>query len=299
MVEMLSEETHKVFPFVKDKVIVDFVNGLDVANELNVKNKKRSGLGDRILDSISGQSAIRQTNMNDHMINGLEACRQLMHELSDDIEKHSAAIIRINHSLQNTQQSVAQLAHYTAEFKNEFREFASNTQQQFSDLQYELSSTKRLVLADQQLSRLMDKWSAGGFNDLSLISRTYAVIDTLNWGAFGERMRLDGDSKDFIEHLKNKLLIQLNKDLNIQEPSIGILKEDWIHHSEKVKPELLEALEFQGDWCLNAPDAFATTLLATQPLLEEYKPLVPNIPTVERVVKYLVSDSFAESEYVH
>ena len=52
MVEMLSEETHKVFPFVKDKVIVDFVNGLDVANELNAKNKNRSGLGDRILDSI-------------------------------------------------------------------------------------------------------------------------------------------------------------------------------------------------------------------------------------------------------
>ena len=52
MVEMLSEETHKVFPSVKDKVIVDFVNGLDVANELNAKNKNRSGVGERILDSI-------------------------------------------------------------------------------------------------------------------------------------------------------------------------------------------------------------------------------------------------------
>ena len=294
---MLSAEAGKTFPFVHDKLICDFVNGLDVANELNFQNKKRNGLAARFFDGLSGTSAMRQHHINDHLLNGLEACRQLFHEISGDVEKHSVAIIRINKSLQHTQQNITKLAQYTIDFKSEFKEFTQKTQRQFIDLEQNLNATKRLVLADQQLSRLMDKWAAGGYDDLSPIARAYVVIDSLKWGAFGERMRLDGEYVDFIRHLEDKLLVQLKRDLEVDNTSIGILKEDWTRHSNDISKELVEVLEFQGDWCLDEPDSYAVTILATQPLLPEFKHIVPNIPTVSRVIKNLVSDSFMENVY--
>ncbi|WP_315360870.1 diguanylate cyclase regulator RdcB family protein [Neisseria bacilliformis] len=294
---VLSQTTKDIFPYVTDKLVVDFVNGIDVAKELNAAAKKRQGLFARMLDGVSGKSAMRQQHTNDHLLNGLEACRGLFNELSGDVEKHSAAIIQINKALQTANETTVSLINATVEFKQEFKAFAADTQRQFAGLQNDLDATKRLFRADQQLNRLMDKWAAGGFATLSPIARAYAVVDALKWGAFGERMRLDGDNREFMENLRDKLVRQLREDLKLENTEIGVLKEDWTRQPENVPADLLEALQFQGDWCLNAPDVFSTTLLATQPLLPEYRREVPNIPTVQTVAKHLVSDTFAENEY--
>ncbi|MCP2039894.1 hypothetical protein L1281_000473 [Neisseria sp. HSC-16F19] len=294
----LSSETAKIFPFVADKLVIDFVNGLDAAQDLNAAGKQHSGLAARFLDGVSGKSALRQQHINDHLMNGLEACRQLFGELSRDVEKHSVAISRISNSLANCQRSVAALANYTAEFKDEFNGFVAQTQREFADLRNELSEQKRLIRAEQQLTYLTDKWAAGGFDALPPIARAFAVIDTLNWGAFGERMRLDGDRSEFMEHLRHKLVIRLSHDLKVEPQSVvGVLKDDWTRLPENASAELMEVLQFQGDWCLRAPKVFRATLLATQPQQPEYAALVPSIPTVKQVVKHLVAESFEVNAY--
>lgn len=295
-----NSQIEEVFPYIQDKAIFDFINGLSVADELNEVNKQRANLLIRIREGLSGQHRMRQDHINDHFINGLAACRDCFQELSNDIEKHGAALIRINNSLQKTQNNIEYLAQYISHFKQEFQQFAQYADRQFRDLQAEFNATKRLVLAEQQLNRLMDKWAAGKLNGLSPAARCYSVLDALYWGAFGERIRSDKDGKDFLEALENKLIIRLKTDMQTNNPKEGFLRKEWLALPENHDPQLQKALQYQSDWCLSSPDMAAEVFTVTQwPALnhkeqQQYSSVPFHIITSERLAKRMINNIFGE-----
>lgn len=283
---VLNAEAKSIFPFTTDKALVDLVNGMRVSKELNEIQKQRLSLLHRVIDGVSGKSAMRQAHINDHVNTSLEVVKTLTQELTKDIEKHSVALITVNEYVANLQSNVAELADFTL-----------NLKQELIDLKNDFSSQKRLVLAEQQVSRLMAKWEAGSMNQLSPIGRCYAVLDALYWGAFGHRMRQDKDAVELLDDLRNKLIIRLRNDLGVERDR-DVIRDEWLKLPENTDKPLQEALMFQGDWCLESPKDFSTTFTATQWNLLPTQARIENqnVPfammDIERATKRLINDKF-------
>lgn len=291
----LSTETKTIFPYVKDKAMIDFVNGLHVAQELHSVHKSRSSLTQRFLDGLSGSGKMRQDHINDHMIHSLETCLGLFQELSHDMEKHGVALLALEHSIQNLENNLIDTVHYLADFKSEFNQY----RHELNDLRHELNAHKRLVLAEQQMNRLMDKWAAGGLNQLSPIGRCYAVLDALYWGAFGNNLRNDANASEFMDNLRDKLIIRLQADLNIGRDK-DLIRDEWLRLPEHTDTQLQTVLAYQGDWSLTQPKDFSTTFTATQwqqlpsPERIEYQNVPFAMMDIERVTKRLIRDRFED-----
>ncbi|MDO5070258.1 MAG: diguanylate cyclase regulator RdcB family protein [Neisseria zoodegmatis] len=136
----ISNEACVVFPYVSDKAVVDFINGLSVAGELNTIQKNRQDLVFRILDGLSGKSTMRQNHINDHLIAGLKTCRSLIYEFSQDIQKHGIALLHLNQSMTKVQNNIAFIADYVADIKENLRCMNSD----LMDLRRELEEHKTL-----------------------------------------------------------------------------------------------------------------------------------------------------------
>lgn len=293
----IKAEHRSVFPYVQDKAVIDFVNGLSAAQDLNAVQKKRSSLLNRFFDGISGQSAMRQNHINDHLITGLETCRSLCHEFARDIEQHGVALLCLEKSLQNVQQNLTTSVHKLADFRQQFKEFADETAKELDGLKAEFGAAKRIYLAEQQVNRLMDKWAAGGLKQLSPIGRCYSVLDSLYWGAFGNMMRANREQEEFLDHLRDKLIIRLQEDMQIDSHQ-DLIRDEWIRLPEKADGQLQEVLAYQGDWCFEDPKDFPTTFTATQwnVLPSQERIDYQNVPfhnmDIDRVTKRLVRDRF-------
>lgn len=290
---VLSEQTKTIFPYVADKAVIDLVNGLGAAQELNAVQQSRQSLLHRILDGLSGKTQMRQTHINEHLPTGLETCKNLVLELSKDIEKHSIALLTINSKVNNLESNLAEVI----DFSIGLRDGLAVLKDELADLKNEFSSQKRILLAEQQMSRLMDKWAAGGLNQLSPIGRCYAVLDALYWGAFGNHVRQDKDARDFLENLRDKLIIRLQDDLGVDRER-DLIRDEWLRLPENADAQLQDVLAYQGDWCLEQPKDYPTTFVATQwnqlPSQARIEhQLVPfSMIDIERVTKRLIHDRF-------
>lgn len=283
---VLSEQTKTIFPYVADKAVIDLVNGLGVAQELNEVQKSRQSWRHRFLDGLSGKTQMRQTHINEHLATGLETCKNLVLELAKDIEKHSIALLTINNKVQNLEGNLAEVIDFSIGLKGEL-----------ADLKNEFGSQQRILLAEQQMSRLMDKWAAGGLNQLSPIGRCYAVLDALYWGAFGNYVRQDKEAQDFLDNLRDKLIIRLQNDLGVDRGR-DLIRDEWLRLPENVDAQLQEVLAYQGDWCLEQPKDYPTTFVATQwnqlpsQTRIEHQLLPFEMIDIERVTKRLIQDRF-------
>lgn len=286
----LNKKTQAIFPYVKDKLLIDLANGTQVVKEQNaIQRQQTSSIWSRVKNGLSGQSAMRQANINEHLNVGLESCQNLLNELSQDVAKHSIALIELESRQQGLSNNIIELIHFSVDLKKEL-----------ADVKSEVTSLKRIMMADLQMNRLMDKWKAGGLNQLSPLGRCYTVLDALYWGAFGQFVRNDINNKDaseFFEHLRDKLIIRLQKDLDV-ESDRDVIRDEWLRLPENSDPQLQNVLSFQGNWCLNGPKDFPITFTATQwPEMTSHNRIqYQNIPfalmDIERVTKRLIAERF-------
>ena len=292
-----SKEITQVFPYVKDKMVIDLVNGLDVAKSQNQYAKQRnSKLLLRAWDTLSGKAALRQEEMNDNLIAGIETAHALIMELSQDITQHGVALLQVKNNIEELQNNVVRLA-------DEIMDIHSVLQQhknELNDLDQRLRNLQDDHYAVMQLEMLMTKWKAGGFNELSPMARAYAVLDTLHYGEFGQYLRygqLDRISK-YTDLLKNHLIIQLKEDLQVKENQGAILKE-WLRLPENINQDLQDVLAYQGDWCWQNVEKNKNTFTATQwqalPSAEQsqYQHIPFAICSPELVGQRLVNERFS------
>lgn len=290
----LTDETKKIFPYVADKVIIDYVNGLHVAQEQNTVQKQRTDLFVRMCDGLSGKTTMRQTHINDHLIAGLEASKSLIMELSNDMQKHSVALFNLYDKVENLENNLAETVDFVVDLKHQM----NGLKGQILDFKAEFNWLKRSHLAEQQMNRLMDKWKAGGLNQLSPIARCYAVLDALSWGALGDHLSKDNHQvSEILDNLRDKMIICLAEDLGV-DPDRDMHRDKWLELPENAQQQLQEVLAFQGNWCLDKPKRYETTFTATQwlPLSDELKKeyeLIPfHMSNINRVTQYLINERF-------
>ena len=133
--KMLVQPQPQEFQFLNEKMIVDFVNGISVAQDLNTTIKKRSSHGNRFMDAISGKGHLRQAHFNEHVLTGLQACEGWLKTLSGDIHLHSAAIERISSSLSKTQQHLVKVTNVVIDIREQVNILNQQTKILMQDVQ--------------------------------------------------------------------------------------------------------------------------------------------------------------------
>lgn len=262
--EIIPQNHDELFPHTKSKVIIDFINGLDAARDLNAVQQKRSSFIARIFDNLSGQSHARDTNIQDHLIHGLEACHQLINELTASNVLQGRAILDIRKSLQNTQINVANLAEITA---SEFKRIDNEINNKYTEFKKEIDDIKLLHKAESELNRWLRKWKNGHLQMLSPMARCYTILDALYWGDFGLYW-LHGENSsvkcNLYEMLIDELSQRLQADFNSSRDT-HIPRADWLKIVDNAQQEkIIELLRYQGDWSWNNPKFARLTFMATQ-----------------------------------
>lgn len=293
-----STEISQVFPYVKDKMVIDLVNGISVAKSQNQYAKQRnSKLLSRMLDNFSGKAALRQEEMNDNLIAGIETAHALIMELSQDITQHGVALLQVKDNINELQNNVGRLADGIMDIHSILQQHKN----ELNDLDQRLRNLQDDHYAVMQLEMLMTKWKAGGFHELSPMARAYTVLDTLHYGEFGQYLRygqLDRISK-YTDLLKDHLIIQLKEDLQVKEKNQGAILKDWLWLPENINQDLQDVLAYQGDWCWQNVEKNKNTFTATQwqalPSAEQtqYQHIPFAICSPELVGQRLVNERFS------
>lgn len=255
---LLIQDQSSEFKFLNEKLIVDFVNGINISQDLQSMIKKRSSHSNRFFDAVSGKAYLRQAHLNDHVLTGLRACEGWLNSLSHNMYEHSVAISHISSSLSKTQQHLAKVTDVVIDIRDQVGILSQHTQELMQDIQI----IKTADAANAQLDLVFSSWEAGDLNNYSIIAKSYISLDNLFWGSFSKIVNFPNKS-DYLKRLRNRLVTLLKKEFETKSGDQIFLREDWIH-CEKQSQNQHELLEYMGDWSLAKPTIVPNTFLATQ-----------------------------------
>lgn len=273
---LLIQDQSSEVKFLNEKLIVDFVNGISISQDLQSVIKKRSSHSNRFFDAVSGKAYLRQAHLNDHVLTGLRACEGWLNSLSHNINEHSFAISQISNSLSKTQQHLAKVANVVIDIRDQVGILSQHTQELMQDVQV----LKTTDAAKTQLDLVFTSWEAGDLKNYSIMAKSYITLDNLYWGNFSKVASFP-NRDDYLKLLRNKLVIQLKNEFGTTKEDQIFLREDWLY-SKKQGQSQYELLEYIGDWSLAKPTIVPNTFLATQwntlDELEIKKPEIYHLP---------------------
>lgn len=286
-------EDKGIFPYAKDKILVDFINGCVSAKNWNEESKARTTLLARSRDLISGKGKMRQDNINDQLLSAWEATGELINELAVDITQHGVALIKIEEALSKTQDGIIVVGEKVLEIEKKMLE-------QLADVRSDLQKIALDQRANEHMSQITSAWKAGKYTHLSPLARCFLAFDTLRWGAFGDRIRQGKAEQPLLEHLENEVIICLKNDfqVNKEEP---LIRKDWLALTNP-NEDTQAILQFQGDFSYKNPTYFTYAFMATQwnhlseeqRNQEEYKLIPFYIQNIEHVAKRMNQEFFEE-----
>ena len=169
-----------------EKFIVDFANGIDVVRDHLRVQRQRTGFFARMYDGFTGQGARRQAEINASLADGVEASLKWLGELSQSLARSNWAIAQVNDRVNWLTGQAAQLAHYSADTRQQLHALAQRTQAHLQALEREMARIDQVQSAQLNLHAAFAKWESGKLAALSPAARCFATLQELRWGALGD-----------------------------------------------------------------------------------------------------------------
>jgi len=215
-------------PQLKEKAIVDFINGIEVNNDhIRVAEKNNEKFFGRVWSELTGETQSRQNTINQHTNEALNSISQWLQFIQHHQVESDLAIAKVADKLAETRAGVMRLyakhQQLAQQVENLIVEF-DRLDSKFNDLTLKLQQVDAGRLAKQHLDAVFDKWEAGRLNRYPEMIRLYFVFDELYWGEFGNYCRqykIEHEVKRLVQQVKDKALIQMNQDRNSFNPPLN------------------------------------------------------------------------------
>lgn len=238
-------EIEQVFPFVTDKMVVDMLNGLSIANALNKSNMSNQGFLKRFMGLISGKTQQSQANINDNMLYAFDSTYHYILENLKHQEAHTHALIQVNETLKHTQFQMAEIVDYVVELQQKVSEEIETRIDRLEDFTYALS----------QMNNVLARQRNGKFNELSPMGQSYAMLDSLYRGDFGLFLRTTDNQRkkdELLDTLENEMLSNLKNYLNVSSKE-NLPQSIWLNNpvTDEKTDSLNQVLTYQGNWSLD------------------------------------------------
>lgn len=294
----LDSELRKVLPL-NDKLVVELVNGLDVARDHLRVQTTRSGFRARLVDGVTGSSGRRQRDVNARLVDGLEASFQWLQELSREVALSNFAIQRVNDRVTALTCNMAALAKYSGETRMLLLQFQDETRSRWDKLNQEVARIGLLQAASLQMELVLSDWAGGKYLVLAPAQRCYAVLEALRWGRFGEYVRqLQCYAEDeLVRTVINRVSRQLADDVRVEIDGRCGMTDTWLASPGKggEASDLLQALEYMADG-LTIESAPFVVCTVRHP--DELVDAVPRIACASRVASAIQREVFKEKDRV-
>ncbi|HEW9976703.1 TPA: hypothetical protein VGT13_003703 [Shewanella algae] len=213
--ERLSEEVLIGLPSLKQKFLVDLVNGIDISKDHIKVQHSRDGFFNRLWDSYSGAGTRRQNQVNELLTASLDSSLRWLTELTKRQAFTNTALGKVNDRLNRLHHEVAEVANFATDTRQILDEFTTDVNLRLSELESMLRESDLRQRAYQQSDTLFNSWVAGRFDAFSPAQRCYLLMTELAWGEFGSYCQIAGeiDRKALLSDLHNRLVGRLSNDM--------------------------------------------------------------------------------------
>ena len=266
----LSEDMFKIFPQLREKAVVDVVNGLEIVDDhLRWRDENPGSFLDRLWNGLTGASARRQQAVDRGVHGVLRGMNEWLQGLQAAQAESDIAMARVAERLLETRHGVTKLQERHRELREQvalldrrLEEHIERTATKISALQRELDDEKADRQAWNAVSDVNARWRTSRFEAVPPLLRVLLAANDLYWSKFGAFLRLKGpddrDARKLIDYARN-VLANMAADFAAGEQSDSLIVDRWL--------DPLEDTTLPADW----RDALAYLLEGASP---EEQPLV-------------------------
>lgn len=287
-------ELCEVLTCLPEKFVVDFANGIDVAQDHIRVQQNRTGCFARLYDSFSGQATRRQIEINASLSNGVEGALSWLTELTESLAKSNFALAKVNERVATIYGALTSLVDCSVDTRNQLADLSRSLNTRIDQLYSEIARVAFEQHAERQLEHVFNKWAAGRFAAFSHAGRCYLALEELRWGVFGDFCRSNKGSRireEFLDDLTNRAIQQLVVDKGASQTLVRIPINEWIAFPS-VRNSIQDAsdvLAYVGDWSQPEQHPFVFTASQSPNALPM---AVPRLWSTERLAEALVSEVF-------
>lgn len=221
-------------PVLQDKMIVELVNGLEVAHDhIRVRDQRQHSVVARAWDALTGRAARRQQHIDQNIAEGLRTTTIWLENLQAGQIQTDRALTYVSNKLLETRQGVQKLVFKHLELKETVERLDERLQQyqlRTDALQEEVRSIGLRQSALIHMNKEFDKWEGGGYKKFAPLTQMMLVLEALNWGPFGN---YDKENPEFREQVYYKCSIALANREGIKEQLMPTV--DWLTPVTKEK----------------------------------------------------------------
>ncbi|MDR6774854.1 diguanylate cyclase regulator RdcB family protein [Azospirillum sp. BE72] len=244
----IAPEVSAYCPHLTDKMLTDCANGLLVARQKTTYQAEHSDLLSRCWAAITGTGATRQQQINDHLVDGLEAAVGWLTDLTLRQSRSDLAVSALGETVERLTEKLGQTRTALVALDRARQDIAAR----MADLTQEVRRLDFKDRADDQRTLVMAAWEAGRFNHVPLLTQIFIVFDQLYWGDFGHYCRAHPERADGLRR------IAIEEARRISRAALGMGGRDrdrvisvhaWLSiQDHAAAPDLLQAIACVGDW---------------------------------------------------
>ena len=273
----LSKETTQAHPHLKDKMVVDLINGLEVVGDHIKVSESRHNLLNRFVDGVTGKGKQRQDLINKNLVEGLKTASIWLQKHESDFIQVNLALGTIGNKLLETRKGVMQVDFKVEALKDYVLDFEKVMKEKQQELGDYIKCVDIRTRADAQMDREIDSWKAGNLKHLPLPLQVFTVLDNLRNGSFALFMQKKATTTErntYVEHLRSKIRLAVANDLG-EKPDDMLFKQTWFNLydlSHELDPIEKASLTYLSSW---ADKREQTAVFSVHSMLEEPNDRLP------------------------
>ena len=235
----LPREVLEDFPQLREKAVIDVVNGMEVVGDhLRWRDEHPGSILSRFWDSVTGETARRQQTLDRSVGGVLDGVKEWLTALQAAQANSDIAITRVAQRLRETRRFVKDLEAKDQDLQRDVTAISQRLDEHIKHTDKQLSQVYEKLRRESARNRAWDavngigpRWKKGEFDAFPPLLRALLAANALYWDEFGAFLRLDGSDEQDVtklcEHARNTLGVLAYELLPAGQQGPATI-EDWL-----------------------------------------------------------------------